>query len=308
MTDLEALLYNLLGAVAGGGTRGDTRRIARELAERAAEDFPTFHRALDLLGYHGQLALINDVMARAWPHVQAAGTYSRPAVTAYANRAGDHLIYEYLEAGSAAAGAIAQLQRDIERYFAVDAERLETYLPFLAGEVGRHWGPDDFDDLDSVAVGAVLVEFVGMVHRAGISFGKSHLVREHLPRYFLDRRAGYLYPREDIAALLRDGRRPPPVVTGELPHPLLPDRMTLGNYLAKLVQTVEPRHYPAAAIVQLVPYWLRFLDVRNIVPGEKIDEAASDLAGLAADLSAAWRASGDAVLMSELQSADVKSH
>jgi hypothetical protein len=300
LTELADLLDSLLAAVAGGGARDEARQVAGELADRAAEDFPTLHTALDLLDYHGELALINEVMARAWIQVQTSAAYSRRAVSAYAGRAGDHLIYTYLESASTSADDFTQLQRDIERYFDVDSGRLHTYLSFLAGEAGRHWGTDDFDELDAAAVSALFVEFAGMARRAGISFGKAHLVREHLPRYFLDRRAGYLHPREDVAALLRHGRRPPPAVSGEPGHPLLPDRLTLRNFLAKMVQIVEPQCYPAAAIVQLAPYWLRFLEVRRLVPGEKVAAAEADLAGLSADLAAAWRESGDPVLLNAL--------
>lgn len=299
MTELTGLLDGLRASVAGGDL-DQARPIARELAVRASEDFPTLHAALDLLDYHGELALINDVMAQAWRQVQEATGYSHPAVAAYASRAGDHLIYQHLEEAPAATTDTTSLQILLERYFEVDGARLQIYLSFLAGEAGRRWSPDDFRANDATALSGLVVEFVGLAHRTGISYGKAHLVREHLPRYFLDRQAGYLHPREDVAALLRSGQRPPPVVTGQPAHPLLPDQLTLRNFLEKMVQTVAPQVYPAAAIVELMPIWLRFLDVRQLAAAELLHDASAELEGLAAEFAPVWHESGDAVLIRNL--------
>lgn len=292
--------FEELRAALVAGVREEAAQSASNLASRAAEDFPTFHTTLNLLGYHGELALINEVMAIAWPQVQEAASYTRPAVAAYASRATDHLIYEYLEQAAVPSASDPVLLAALERYFAVDVGRLETYLSLLSGEAGRPWRADDFADLSAAALSGLLVEFIGMAHRAGISYGKVHLVRDHLPRYFLDRQAGYLYPREDVAALLRHGRRPPPVARGKDPEPLIPDHLTLRNFLQKMVQTVEPEFYPAAAIVELLPLWLRFLEVRGLIPATLHDEATNELAGLAAEMEPAWHDAQDPLLARNL--------
>ncbi len=299
VTDLLQLLAEMRDAlVAGAPDRA--RAAATALAARAADDFPTLHNALNLLGYHGELALGNEVMALAWPQVQAAATYSRPAAAAFASRAADHLIYEYLDRHDPPTAPDEPLLAALERYFPVDAQRLESYFAFLRGEAGRRWSSADFAELDAAALGGLLVEFVGLARRAGVSYGKAHLVREALPRYFLDRQAGYLHPREDVAALLRGGQRPPPAIMGEPPHPLLPDRLTLRSFLQKMLQTVDPQTYPAAAIAELAPLWLRFLAVRGLIAAEQVARAAADLGGLAQEFEPSWREADDPLLLANL--------
>lgn len=299
MADLSPSLQKLQSALVAGD-EDETARAALSLASRAVEDIPALHAALNMLGYHGRLALVNEVMAAAWPRLQVDEGYSRLAVAAFVNRATDHLIYHYLESAPPPAGADAGLVSALERYFAVDAERLDLYLTFLRGESGRRWQPSDFAALDAGALGGLLVEFVGLAHRAGVSYGRAHLVRDELPRYFLDRQAGYLYPREDVAALLRSGRRPPPVATDAPTAPLIPDRLTLLNFVQKLVQTIQPEPYVAGALVELTPLWLRFLALRGLIGDDAYGEAIRDLDGLAAELAPLWHATADPLLIANL--------
>lgn len=299
MADLTFLWQQLQSALVAGDD-DEAASVALTLAARSVEDIPALHAALNMLGYHGRLSLINRVIAEAWPRLQEDKGYSRPAVAAFASRAADHLIYHYLENTPPPDGADAHLLQALERYFAVDVERLDLYLAFLRGDSGRRWQPADFAELDAGPLAGLLVEFVGLAHRAGVSYGKAHLVREHLPRYFLDRQAGYLYPREDIAALLRSGRRPPPAATGTPAEPLAPDRLTLLNFLQKLVQTVQPEPYVAAALVELLPLWLRFLELRDLIPAELYHEALQELDGVAEELAPVWRGAGDPLLVANL--------
>ncbi|MDT8307679.1 MAG: hypothetical protein RRC07_17225, partial [Anaerolineae bacterium] len=89
-------------------------------------------------------------------------------------------------------------------------------------------------------------------------------------------------------------------VTGPPAHPLVPERLTLRRFLGMMVQTVEPQLYPAAALVELIPLWLRFLDVRQLVAAEVLHEARAELAGLEEELAPVWHDSGDAVLIRNL--------
>jgi hypothetical protein len=97
-----------------------------------------------------------------------------------------------------------------------------------------------------------------------------------LPRYFLDRKAGNLYPKEDVAALLRSGRRPR-TVAPEPEHPLVPDGATLGNFLEKRLQTVTPDPYVVAAILEFSPTWLSFLESRGLLAETEATAALPEL-------------------------------
>ncbi|MDX1663203.1 MAG: hypothetical protein R3272_05370 [Candidatus Promineifilaceae bacterium] len=256
--------------------------LGREVARRAREDFPVFHQTLNLLGYHNRLTLINKMMILAWDQVQDAASYSSRAVDAYAARATDHLIYRYLEDESGAAGSDAAppaiLVEQLEHFFPVDAERLQPYLLLLRGEAGRPWTAADFGSLSIHNLGGLMIEFLGYAHRVdGVPYARAHLVREQLPRYFLDRAGGHLYPRLDMAARLRGHGPPRPVLPTEPAHPLLPDPLTLEEFISRLVRTVNAQPYAAAATVEMLPTWLDFLRSRHLVPDREAEEAARSL-------------------------------
>ena len=288
MTSPEELLAEIVEATKEARSE-QVPSLARALARQAEADFPALHAALNLLGYYDQLPLINEIMRIAWPQVQDAADYSRPAVNAYAARAADHVIYAYLTdlpAGQEPDPQAPELRDRLERYFPVDHQRLGTYLNLLHGRVGRQWTMRDFDPPGMKTLSGLLVEFLGYGHRhEEIPYARAHLVRDQLPRYFLDREAGNLYQKEDVAALLRGGRRPrtaPP----EPDHPLCPDAETLETFLKKLTQTVRPQPYAAAALINLTPAWLRFLAARDLLKHEQQQRTLADLQEIQEELPA----------------------
>lgn len=279
MTSPEEVLAEIVDAL--NEERSDAvPSLARALARQAEEDFPILQSALNLLGYHNYLSLINEVMAIAWPQVQEAAAYSRPAVDAYAARATDHVIYAYLTnlpAGAEPDPEAPELHQQLERYFPIDPQRLETYLLLLQGSAGRRWTMRDFDPPEMQNLTGLMVEFLGYAHRhEEIPYARGHMLRDQMPRYILDRKAGNLYPKEDVAALLRGGRRPR-TSSPEPEHALCPDAETLETFLRQMVETVRPQPYAAAALVELAPAWLRFLLARGLVEPEQQQRALEEL-------------------------------
>ncbi|MCA9957080.1 MAG: hypothetical protein KC434_20265, partial [Anaerolineales bacterium] len=132
---------------------------------------------------------------------------------------------------------------------------------------------------------ALMLEFLAFAHKeAGVAYGRSNLVRQLLPTYFVERRTGQLNPRQDIGDLMRLGRpfaRPKPS-----PHPLAPDSDTLARFLAKLLNYDPIRPYPAVALFTLIPTWLRFLQARSLLKPDEANATLADLASLKDDLLA----------------------
>ncbi|MFW6184505.1 MAG: hypothetical protein ACOC8X_11970 [Chloroflexota bacterium] len=290
MTDLNTLHDQLIRAI-GAGDEEKIESTTQRVAQNASEDFPILHSALNALGYHNHLALLNEAMHIAWPQVQEAAAYSQTAVNAYAGRATDHLIYAYLYEQDAPDAPDQDLIQQLERYFPVDVERLMPYLQLLQGTVGRPWTLSDFESLSMQQLNGLMIEFQGYAHRhESVPFARTHLVRELLPRYFLDRAAGNLVPKMDVAAALRTGRKPFAGSSSnpEPKHPLGPDEVTLKLFLQRLLQTMDPQLYAAAAVLQLLPAWLRFLQFRNLLQESEAQEALHSLAGLGRSLAPYW--------------------
>lgn len=75
-------------------------------------------------------------------------------------------------------------------------------------------------------------------------------------------------------------------------HMLVPDRERLDRFLAGLLDSLNPHHYRAAAVFEIIPPWLRFLEARGLIDAEARARALSDLADLADKLRGVFE-SGD---------------
>ena len=78
--------------------------------------------------------------------------------------------------------------------------------------------------------------------------------------------------------------KPPPPA-----HPLCPERVTLDVFLAGLMGFLNALYYPAAAVFQAMPAWLRFLESRRLIDAELRRKVASELLPLHAGLSRIWQ-------------------
>lgn len=293
--DLTQFLANLIKAL-NAANQEQLQSAGRQLAENASNDVPVFHAALNALGYHNELTLINDMMRTAWPKLQEEPEYSRPAVDAFAARAADHLIYAFLANRTTEEGIDAALIARLETYFPVDEERLGAYIQLLSGVAGRAWSTADFEPLKMRALNGLMVEFTGYAYRAQIPQARTHLVRELLPRYLLDRQAGNLQPKPDMAAALRQSRRPFSHPPAEPLHSLAPDRPSLKLFLERILQTVNPNYYMGAAMLELMPHWLAFLEVRELLSGDITQRSLEAISGLGQELGAFWAAHPDNAL------------
>lgn len=285
--DLAQLRIHLIEALNTGDDE-QLQATGLRIAENATDDVPVFHATLNALGYHNKLALINEMMRIAWPKLREEPDYSRPAVEAFAARATDHLIYAALTRATSENIVDQALIGRLETYFPVDEERLGAYVQLLSGVVGRAWSTADFEPLEMRALSGLMAEFSGYAFRAHLPQARAHLIRELLPRYLLDRQAGNLQPKPDMAAALRQGRRPFPQPPPEPLHPLAPDRPGLKLFLERILQTVNPNYYMGAAMLEFMPHWLAFLEVRELLSGDITQRSAEDISGLAQELASFW--------------------
>lgn len=285
--DLEGARVDFFAAL----NTGDDARLeqaARRFSEHAQLDFPSFLTVLNALGFHNRIELVNELMRATWPQVQEEPAYSRPAVQAFAARAADHLIYATLQEDAQTETAGDELVAEVGRYFPVDRQRLQEYIQFLSGRVGRRWSRADFETLEMPSLRGLMVEFMGYACRAGAPLGRVHLVRDMLPRYFMDRQSGNLRPKPDVAEALRQGRPPIPPPSAQPPFPLVPDKESLALFLERALQTVHPQPYAAAATLLHLPTWFQFLDVRDLISLSASRPRRRSLSTLRQELDRYW--------------------
>jgi len=294
--------------------------LARELAPLAGKEIDIFNRVESQLAYHGHLSTLVEAMRLAWPQVKSSGDIVPWGIDEHSTRAMTYEILDYVERTPSPDAADPALRERIEFYAEINPVRLAAYLDHLTGRSGREWALSDFefapprrdwddDDEDEEADESpsaqpsgeqnlyhLTVEFLGYLRRVeDVPYTKGELGRRELEQFILDRDAGKLeYKESMLQAMQRDldsrqgRRRPPKREFRHYEHILVPDRERLDQFMAGLLGMLNQLYYRAAAAFEIVPAWLRFLELRGLIDAEVRAQTLSDLAGLADALRRAF--------------------
>lgn len=281
--------------------------LGAALADAAGKDLDTFYATIDRLAYHGQLALVAQMMARAYPHVRTSGKLVPWAADEFARRAMDLTFLAYVEQSQNLTPDDPDLLAALELFGPVDPERIALHIALLTDQDERPRTLGDFDfrqrarrerddeeqQVDPAAqqLQDMTFVFLGEVHRTqGMSLAKGDLARKAIMRYILARHAGELEPVDSPLERLRrpKDRKTPSVVRRAPANPLCPDRATLDRFLAGMLNFISARDYEAAATLELTPAWLRFLEARSLLTAEQREAASQELRQLVADATPIW--------------------
>jgi hypothetical protein len=294
--------------------------LAREIAKTAGRDIDTFNKAADQLAYHGQLSALVDAYNIAWPLVKESSEIVPWGIDEFSMKAGFYAIFDALEQGVAAENAADVMKSRIEVYYDVDPEKLNRYIAHIGDRSERHWTPGDFEFLsqrhtDSMDEGSdnlhwLSLEFLGYLRRTeGVSYTKGELARQQIKQYLLDRHAGKLeWCPSPLEAMLRPGikskKKPPP---SPVSHGLCPDHESLDRYAGQLLNNIFPQRYKAAAMMELIPAWLRFLESHELIDKQQREKTLLDLRELTNGLLKAWEGYlADPALMDGLKRSQIE--
>ncbi|MCC6606858.1 MAG: hypothetical protein IT327_26870 [Anaerolineae bacterium] len=260
------------------------REVLAAVGEAVVEETAVFQHTTDMLSYHNQLASLIHLLQTAHARLKAGKSASEWQLQTVAALLLDALIFQFLESNPAdSATAPPELIAALQAIVPIEAEALNRYLAHLAGYTQYQWELEHLAEYPPQNMAALMLEFLAFAHKeAEVAYGRSHLIRQLLPTYFVERRTGQLNPRQDLGDLMRQGRpiiRPKPN-----PHPLAPDSDTLPRFLAKLLNYEAVRPYPAAALFTLLPTWLRFLQARHLLTPTEASATLDDLASLQGDM------------------------
>ena len=285
--------------------------LTRDLAARAGRDVDIFNRAREALEYHGQLDVLVEAMRIAWPFVESSDQIVPWGIQRFAEKGVSYEIYDYVEHTDSPDAAEAALHDRV--HFFIEHPRdgyLHEFVGDLTGKPGSHWKVDDFaltrprkgnpedwdyewEESQSLNPGAhnlsrLINEFVGYLRREeGVPFPRGELVRHELYCYFLRRNEGGLDPRPGMLELAMNPNKKLPKPPRPA-HPLCPERVTLEVHLAGLMGPLNGLYYPAAALFQVIPAWLRFLESRQLIDADTAKKVAAQLLPLHATLLEIW--------------------
>ena len=268
--------------------------LAHELADTAGEDLDTVSGTLDQLAYHGHLSVVTEAMRRACPLVRDAGEYFEWAVTAFAERALTYARLDYLERTAAPHAAELEALSAAFDCAILQPGDAAQFLAHITGQAERRWTLDDFTltphrrrkgapglsaDDGRTNLYYLTVEFLGYLRRAeGMPYAKGEIARDQIQRYILKRHAGELNDANG-----RRGARPKARASAPV-HPLCPDHDTMDRFLARLLSFLSSQPYRAAALFEMLPAWLRFLEARELIDADQRVRTLRELDGLVPDL------------------------
>jgi hypothetical protein len=274
--------------------------LGAELARHGEKIIDIYTANLDMLAYHGQLAVLLSMVRQSWPSIKASTDIVPWGIHEFRERAGDYEIFTHIEQSASPDGSDPALIERLEVFIEVlKRDKLIEYVELVSGKRRDTYALDDFDLLvpkkarrsewdeedeeeeeaptppGHLRLYNLSLEFLGWLRREeGVPFTKGELARDGIVRYLIQRANGELEkdgaPRKGKAA-----RRP---------DPLSPDRQTLDRFLAADLGFLNFRKHVPVAVFELMPAWLRFLQSRNLLGAEQRRRIVEELRPLAQSL------------------------
>jgi hypothetical protein len=119
-----------------------------------------------------------------------------------------------------------------------------------------------------------------------VSYAKGELARDQIQSHILKRYDGEL----KAASRSRTGKKNKAKASASQSNSiLLPDNATLDRYLADLVNLFSPRPHRLAAMFEIIPAWLRFLETRALIDVEQHVQTLNELRPLAGGFVKFWQ-------------------
>jgi hypothetical protein len=131
-------------------------------------------------------------------------------------------------------------------------------------------------------------QFVNYAHRVeGVAYTKAELARWEIFSFIVDRNAGDLEYRESMldSARRRAGQKREPIKKYKrYEHLLCQDRERLDTFVSRKLQLLNHQPHKIAAIFELVPAWMRFLQGQGLIDDKLRKETLNSLNPLAGEL------------------------
>jgi hypothetical protein len=272
--------------------------LCDEMAEHGESNIDVYNPILDLLAYHGQLALLVQMHRKSWPRVKGSENIVPWGISAFAEHAILYEEFDHLERGGAPDATDPGL---LERLapFDVNPSRLAEVIDLVSGKRKTNWALADYDlkappkkkrrdrewdededededeekEQDEPVAGGrhrlvdLSWEFLAHLHQEGVPYTKGEMAREEIVEYLLKRVDGELVERPSMYDSVVHGRKPGKHVPPE--HVLCPDRATLDRFLAGFLDMFSVRRHKAVVPFEMMPAWLGFLEGRGLLSAEQ---------------------------------------
>jgi SEC-C motif len=126
----------------------------------------------------------------------------------------------------------------------------------------------------------------------GVPYSKAEMARLELRSFILERHEGTLEYRGSMydEMLRNEGVNPKPLRKyNPYNNLLVPDRERFEQFIVNMFQIWSPQPYRAAALMELLPVWLRFLQSQGLIDEELCQRTLFELKPIADDLLKIYR-------------------
>lgn len=283
---LDWLITNALA----NGRFQDIAQFAITLAQRGDSNIDLTIATMDKLAYHGQLPILMQMNAILYPLVKESKIILDFTHDEIGLRASNYIIFNYLDSSPDPVADNPVLQTQLNQYTAIDPEGLVEYMadlnhkplepltiahftftPAPHGEASRipHEIMHNISELSA--------QFLGYARRVeDIAYTKGHLVNNVLAQYLLERVTTAVADWDAMGS------------TDPITTPLLPDRASVEGLIGTHLTVFNANPHKAAAIFELLPTWIRFVDGLGLVTDDEVKTAVSDLRGLDKMMQKLW--------------------
>jgi SEC-C motif len=292
----------------------EVRRLGLELAEVGHENPELYHSVLKCLAYHGQLALLVEMLHVSWPKLKENDDLLAWELNEYAYTGAVYEMFTEVDRDPAATTISPSLRERLHCYFEAPNEAsIENLWKRITRQTNQVWSMSDFEfarrptkrdtyDNDDETdeddepelwhdpardrLWDLTVTFLVEARRQGtVSWTRGELARQELMRYLLKRFDSELEPRP---GLLEKSRQKQPKAPARPANLLCPDEATLQQFFVDLLHPLSMSTYQVAATFELVPAWLRFLESRQLLSSELHQQTLKAMEPIRASLAKLW--------------------
>jgi len=258
--------------------------LAEKIINHTDGDLHTYADLSELLAYSGKTSLLVRLMPLLWKEIEKLpSSYRGDLLDNIAFEAAFYAIFEHLEQNPQSQDDLEKLQQEIRKYASFDPQWIYRTIELLLGKDIPNWNQDDFKliyrsnkkkhkhNKNSEETGRrnllfLTVDFLGYLHREkGISYTKGQLARAHLYRYILGHTVN----------IMQNNQRGKNRITA-LNAELIIETVSMQRYLEPLNKE-ESQYCTLAAVVQMLPYWLEFLQERKLIDDKQCRETIEKL-------------------------------
>ncbi|OGF66141.1 MAG: hypothetical protein A2Y62_06365 [Candidatus Fischerbacteria bacterium RBG_13_37_8] len=251
--------------------------FTKELARMAGENIDEFFGIIDALSYHNQLAMVIDALPIARRKIHNNAEIVSSAIKEFNIIATTNIIFSFFEKDLAVDAHDPALLKKLNLYIELDVNMLEEYLIYITNKSNRKWATNDFPytrisrasqydyyqkkkkrkkSLFEENIAYFCAAFLGYLrHSENIPYGKAYLGSNEIMEYLIIRVSGDyefnvgLHKKRFIESAFM----------------LLPEEESLTIYLGIILSFFNCQYYRAAAMLEMLPYWLKFMKCNDLL-------------------------------------------